>query len=409
MGRRKQTSTQETRLDPVLQAHLYGGTLPASAMTGIMPAYFRPGGSLERATEGIRGLYRGEMPRFQEGGPVLGLAEQVYQLTGPGMDLGAMLPQYEVAGLDPAQQQAYDQALGGIGAYEPLLGQATGAVGQGVGALGGALAGTESALAGATPYQERATELMNLGAETVAGAMGAYDPSSYQQFMDPFLNEVVQQAERDAARQAAILGRGVGGSAVGAGAFGGGREAVARAETARNLGDQLSRTTSQLRSMGFQNAQQAAMQAFENQQGRQLSGANLTSQIGQGLGSLGLNFGQLGLTGAGQMGQLGLGLGNLGQQMGQLSQLGQQMSLQDLSTLQQAGQMQQGQRQAELDAARMNEYQRVMAPFQQTAFRADILSGAPTGVSTTMTQPGPSLLSQGIGLGTALAGFGRMV
>jgi len=85
------------------------------------------------------------------------------------------------------------------------------------------------------------------------------------------------------------------------------------------------------------------------------------------------------------------------------------MSLQDLSTLQQAGQMQQGQRQAELDAARMNEYQRVMAPFQQTAFRADILSGAPTGVSTTMTQPGPSLLSQGIGLGTALAGFGRMV
>jgi hypothetical protein len=47
-----------------------------------------------------------------------------------------------------------------------------------------------------------------------------------------------------------------------------------------------------------------------------------------------------------------------------------------------------------------------MAPYQQTAFRADILSGSPTGVSGAMTQtsPGPSPLSQ-IG-GLALAGLG---
>jgi hypothetical protein len=339
----------------------------------------------------------------------LGLAEQVYQIAGPGVDLGAMLPEYQLAGLDPAQQQAYQQAVGGIGAYQPYLQQGAGAVGQGMGALGGALPATQQAVTGAQPFQQAAAQMLGLGAQTAMGATGAYDPSSYRQFMDPYTSEVISQAESDAARQAAMLGREIGASAVGAGAFGGGREAVARSEAARNIADQLSRATSQLRSQGFQTAQQAAQQAFEQQQQRQMAGAGLTGQLGQGLGALGTSYGQLGLSGAGQMGQLGLGLGNLGMQMGQLGQLGQQLGQQDLTTLQQAGQMQQQQRQAELDALRMNQYQRIMAPFQQTAFRADILSGAPTGVSTTMTQPGPSPFSQGVGALTALAGFGRMI
>jgi len=419
MGRRKQqVSTQETKLDPVLQAYLYGGELPAHARTGIMPAYFQPGGSLAGAAEGVRKMYSGDMPTFQTGGSVsgkvanpsvMGLAEQAYQLAGPGMDLGAMLPQYQVAGLDPAQQQAYTQGLAGIGSYQPYLQQGAGAVGQGMGALGGALPATQQAVAGAQPYQTAASQMMNLGAQTAMGATGGYDPRSYQQFMDPYTSEVIGQAESDAARQAAMLGREIGASAVGAGAFGGGREAVARSEAARNIGDQLSRTTSQLRSQGFQTAQQAAQQAFEQQQQRQLAGAGLTGQLGQGLGALGTSYGQLGLAGAGQMGQLGLGLGNLGMQMGQLGQLGQQLGIQDLATLQNLGQMQQQQTQAQLDADRMNQYQQVMAPFQQTAFLADILSGSPTGVTSTMTQPGPSPFSQGVGALTALAGFGRMI
>jgi hypothetical protein len=531
--------TTKTELDPVLQAHLYGGDLPASAMTGIVPAYFRaPSGSLKGAYETVANLY-GDQPRFADGGNVLSLAEQAYQLT-TGTDLGAQLPEYEVAAQDPTMMSAYNLGTGGIGSYQPYLQQgvattqggvgalqsglgmvspavqqatgmtggavqqatgmtgeavqqATGMTGEAVrqaldmtapavqqatgmttGALRGATGMTTGALRAAQPYQTAAAQMMGLGAETAMGATGGYDPSSYQSFMNPYTEDVIRASEQDAARQAAILGREIGASAVGAGAYGGGREAVARSEAARNIGDQLARTTSQLRQQGYMGAQQQAQTAFEQQQQRQLSGAGLTGQMGQGLGSLGTSYGQLGLQGAGQlgqlgvqsagqigqlglqgagqigqlgiegagqigqlglqganqmgqlgiqgagqigqlgiqgagqMGQLGLGLGNLGQQQAAFGQQAQQALGSDVSMLQNLGQQQMQYNQAQLDAARMNEYQRVMAPYQQTAFRADILSGSPTGVSGAMTQtsPGPSPLSQ-IG-GLAMAGLGRI-
>lgn len=406
--------TTKTELDPVLQAHLYGGRLPAEAMTGIMPSYFQPGGSLANASGSVGQLY-GDQPRFAEGGavkkenqgpPVLSLAEQAYQLT-TGTDLGAQLPQYQVAGQDPSMQAAYNLGTGGIGSYQPYLQQGAATTGTGVGALQGAMGTTGGALQMAQPYQTAAADMMGLGAQTAMGATQAYDPSSYQQFMNPYTNEVIRATEQDAARQAAMLGNEIGASAVGAGAFGGGREAVARSEGARNIADQLARTTSQLRQQGYMGAQQQAQTAFEQQQGRQMTGAGLTSQIGQGLGSLGTSYGQLGLQGAGQMGQLGLGLGNLGQQQASFGQMAQQGLGTDLSMLQGLGQQQMQYNQALLDAQRMNQYQQVMAPYQQTAFRADILSGSPTGVSGSMTQtsPGPSPISQIGGLLGGLGGF----
>jgi len=399
--------TTKTELDPVLQAHLYGGSLPASAMTGIVPAYFRaPSGSLKGAYETVANLY-GDQPRFADGGNVLSLAEQAYQLT-TGTDLGAQLPEYQVAAQDPTMMSAYNLGTGGIGSYQPYLQQGVATTQGGVGALQGALGTTGGTLQMAQPYQTAAAQMMGLGAETAMGATGGYDPSSYQSFMNPYTEDVIRASEQDAARQAAILGREIGASAVGAGAYGGGREAVARSEAARNIADQLARTTSQLRQQGYMGAQQQAQTAFEQQQQRQLSGAGLTGQMGQGLGALGTSYGQLGIQGAGQMGQLGLGLGNLGQQQAAFGQQAQQGLGADISMLQNLGQQQMQYNQAMLDAARMNEYQRVMAPYQQTAFRADILSGSPTGVSGAMTQtsPGPSPLSQ-IG-GLALAGLGRI-
>ena len=226
--------------------------------------------------------------------------------------------------------------------------------------------------------------------------------------MNPYTQDVISAAESDAARQAAMLGQQIGASAVGAGAYGGGREAVARSEAARNLADQLSRTTSQLRAQGYQTAQQQAQQAFESQQQRQMGVAGLLGQLGAQMGGLGTTYGQLGLGAAGQMAGIAGGLGSLAQQTAGLGQMGQQMGLQDINTLLTTGGQQQQYQQALLDAARMNEYQRVMAPYQQTAFRADVLSGSPTGVTSTMTQPGPSPLSQGIGLLTALGGLGGM-
>jgi hypothetical protein len=65
------------------------------------------------------------------------------------------------------------------------------------------------------------------------------------------------------------------------------------------------------------------------------------------------------------------------------------MGLQDVNTLLTTGQQQQRQTQAELDAQRANQMQTALQPFQQLAFASDIITGAPSGQMSTMTQPGP--------------------
>ena len=161
------------------------------------------------------------------------------------------------------------------------------------------------ATAAAMPYQ-------GLASSTIAGSTGAYDPQSYQSYMDPYTDAVVRQAEDDAFRRLERQAGDITARAVGQGAFGGDREAIARQELGRNTMDQLSRTTGQLRSQGYQQAQQQAQNAFQNQQARQ-------QQAGQLFGQLGTAYGQLGQQGAqaaGQMGLAGLGQGIRGAQAG---------------------------------------------------------------------------------------------
>jgi len=555
-GGGSQTVTQKTELDPVLQAHLYGGELPASALTGIMPVYFQPGGSLASQAENVQGAYDamltpppppppparstgddrgndndnmqtrgrvsgvgndfvstvgsylpggvntrnpgsafneaaanirntiagdrqptqydvpiqnprykdgGEVQTFQEGGSVfetdgtvpLSLAEQVYQLS-VGTDLGAMLPEYQIAERTAAQQQAAELARAGIGQYEGALKKGTAAAGKGIEGLRSAISQAESAASGARgdvrsalsdlsraaaasrgavqeamPYREAAIDVLTEAGVLGAGATERYDPTTgYKEFMDPYLEDVVRQVEQDIARQGMMQEDVLRGQAAQAGAFGGSRAAVAERELGRNVAEQQARMATQLRSDAYRQAQQQAQQAFESQQARQAQIAGLYGQLGQATGAIGSQFGQLALQGtgqelqaAGQAGQLGLGLGQLGvsaagqaaqaaqgigqlgYQQAQIGQMGAQMRQQDINTMLQIGAQEQAQQQAALDAARMNEYQRIMAPFQQTAFRADILSGSPTGIASTMTQPGASPVSQLAGLGLAAYGL----
>ena len=72
------------------------------------------------------------------------------------------------------------------------------------------------------------------------------------------------------------------------GAFGGSRQAVAEQELARNVMDQQARTGAQLRSQGFQQAQNLAQQ----QANQALRQAQLTGQLGQATGALGAQIGQ---------------------------------------------------------------------------------------------------------------------
>ena len=257
-------------------------------------------------------------------------------LTGEG----SQMPYFKqtVEGLSQGQQQAIANALSGVGAFQPFLQQGSAAVGQGI-----------------------------------AGAQGAsYDPTSYQQFMDPYTEDVIARTQADIADKGRQQQNQAQASAVGAGAFGGSRQAVLQGQIAADTMDQQARTGAQLRSQGFQQAQQAAQQAA-NQQLRQ---AQLTGQLGTA--------------------QAGLG------------QLGQQMGVQDINTLLGIGGLQQQQGQRERDVERADALAQQALPYQQVGFMSDIFRGVPALQSTysTTSRPGPSMGSQLMGLG--IAGLGAV-
>jgi hypothetical protein len=87
-----------------------------------------------------------------------------------------------------------------------------------------------------------------------AGANYGFDPTSYQSYMDPYMNDVIQQQYQDIQRQGDIAKQGANAQAVGSGAFGGSRQGIQQAEINRNVLDQQARTGSQLRTEGFKQA-----------------------------------------------------------------------------------------------------------------------------------------------------------
>jgi len=170
-----------------------------------------------------------------------------------------------------------------------------------------------------------------------------------------------------------------------------------------------------------QQAQLAQQQAQMEMQGAEsagqlgMAGAQMGMQGAEAAGNLGLQGANLGLSGiqAGlgaqqQAAGIGQGIAGLGQQQLGLGQAAQQMGMQDVSTGLQLGGQQQALRQAQLDTQRMNEYQQATLPLQQAGALSDLLTGVPSGSTTSMTQPGASPGSQLLGLGIAgLSQFGQ--
>ena len=281
---------------------------------------------------------------------------------------GSQMPfaEQQLAGLSEGQQQAIASALSGVGAFQPFIEKGTEALGQGIGAVG--------------------TGLGTIGSAIGQTAQAGFDPTSYQQFMNPFTESVIAQTQADIARQGAIQQGNIGARAASAGAFGGSRQAVAEQELARNVMDQQARTGAQLRSQGFAQAQQLAQQAAD----QRLRQAQLTGQLGQTTGALGAQIGQLGTATAG------------------LGQLGQQMGVQDINTLLGIGGLQQQEGQKALDVERANLLAEQALPFQQVGFMSDIFRGVPAlqQTSSQTRTPGPSRSSQLLGLG--IAGLGAI-
>ena len=220
------------------------------------------------------------------------------------------LPDYQVAGLGALEQQGI-QAAGITGIGAPTVQQ------------------------GISQVQQAAAPI---GAQQIS------------QYLNPYQSYVTDEI----ARQGQIMQNQLGSQAIGAGAFGGGREGVQQAEL---QGRQLS-AMGQAQAQGFN----TALSAAQNQQ------------------RVGLQSGQL-------LGQLGAGQ--------------QQMAQSDLNQLMAAGGVQRQLAQATLDAQRQSTLQQQYEPYQRAEFLSNLYAAGPKSSSqvTMGTQPTTSPLAQAVGTG----------
>jgi len=241
--------------------------------------------------------------------------------------------------------------------------------------LGGGVAGAAALNAGNIEYQ--------------GYQPGQFNSAQAAQYMNPYMQNVVDIQQREAQRQADIAGTGRNAQAVKAGAFGGSRQGVMDAEAARNLAIQQG----DIQARGLNQAYTQAQGQFNTEQ--QL--AEQASQYGAGLGLQGL---QTAIQGAGQ-------LGNLGNQS-----FDQGMDINKLQA--QYGAQQQGLRQAGLDQQYQDFLTQQQHPYKQLGFYTDILGSGLRGASgvtsqaSSMYAPPPSTMSQMVGLGTTAIGLGKM-
>ena len=256
-----------------------------------------------------------------------------------------------VAGFSPLQQQAQQAAYN---LQAPQQFQAgTGLAGAaGLGSLG--LAGQAAGYG-----QQYAQQLTN--------------PAVTQSYMSPYMQNVVDYQKMQALRDYQIGEPMRAKQALAAGAFGGSRQAIERAEAQRNLMSQL---------QGIEAT--GSQKAFEDAQRQQ-----------QFAGTLGLQGLQTGLQGMGQAGQAASTLGQLGG-----AQLGAERDIIGLQT--QMGAQQQALEQRKIDQAIQDYATAQQYPFMQLGLMNAMLRGLPLQQATTQqyqAQPGIAQQSLGLGLG----------
>ena len=153
-----------------------------------------------------------------------------------------------------------------------------------------------------------------------------YTGQNVSQYMNPYMQNVVDIQQREAQRQGDIAGTQRAGQATRSGAFGGSRAAIMDAEAARNLATQKGDIQAQGQNAAFQNAQQQFNQ--QQQANMQAQMANQGAGLTVGQQNLGAQLGIQQL-GAGQNLQSQLANQQMGYNVGQQN-LGAQLQTQQL-------------------------------------------------------------------------------
>jgi hypothetical protein len=241
-------------------------------------------------------------------------------------------------------------------------------------------------------------EASGIAGEASKRALGmSYDPykSSYQpgqfgsqagQYMDPYMQNVVEIQQREAQRAADIQGTQRGADAVKSGAFGGSRQAIMDAEAARNLSTQKG----DIQARGLQEAYTKGLDQFNKEQALAESTKQFgesSRQFGEGLGLKGL---EAALAASGRLGELGT------------AGFGQEIDV--LGAQQKAGAQRQAQEQSKLQTDYEEFLKQKKYPYEQLEFMSNIMRGTPYGTTSSTYTPGPSAGQQLLGLGTSLGG-----
>jgi len=260
-----------------------------------------------------------EAPEIE--GRKLALYDEAMKLASQPIEV----PAYEVAGPSPLEQRAFEKA-GETGVGDPTLTAGIGSI--------------------------------------LQGNLIATSQPDIDAFMNPYQRYVIDEVNRQAAMKQNELSA----QAIGAGAFGGGREGVARAEMEqRRLG-----TIGQLQATGFQQALGAAQaqQKFQTaaalSTGKSLMGAAAQQKVA---------------------------------------------AQQDITQLGQAGALQRQIADRTLAAQRATDVARTYEPFQRMEFAKGIMTTLPTAASqvTQTTGPGTNPFAQAIGAGVGAYSAYQMV
>ena len=257
-----------------------------------------------------------------------------------------------VAPMDEMQTDAITMAKAGVGSYEPYL---------------------QAAQAGLT---QAGTDVG--AARTAAGGLGALTgPTAYQPFMSPYQTDVIDASLGEFDLQAQRQQQQIKDAAVGVpGAFGGGREGVQQAEYQTGSDRNRAMLQAGLLQQGYGNAQNAAQQAFANQQ------AIAAGQLGLGQAQQGLGLQQMNLSNFQRAG--------LGADVGALGQLGS---------------MRQAQEQARLTAQQQAHQTAAYEPYGRLSQYGQGITGLTGGVAAAQYQqpqqasPMSSALSTALGVG----------
>ena len=225
-------------------------------------------------------------------------------------------------------------------------------------------------LAGLAPQVAQQDTLQNLAQIKALQGVGSFQPflnqaqastgpQAFQQFMSPYQSQVIDATLAEFDKNAAMQQQGIADKAIASGAFGGGREGVLEAEYQAGSDMKRAQLQAQLLNQGFGQAQQAAQQQFQNQQG--------------------------------------------------LAQLVPSLQKGDISTLGSLGALNQAQQQAQLDAQREATRQAAFQPQEQLQNYGNLVTGIMGGMAGSGTQtsqvPDPGFLQTALGAAATGAGI----